>query len=64
MGFNYFITGQERNYLAIEDYNSQQVHTQKTKWDKEDFVYKINKLLGKHEITKKMTTKDKREINL
>jgi hypothetical protein len=25
-------------------------------------MYKVNKLLGKHEITKKMTGKDKREI--
>ena len=63
MGFNYLIEGQKRSFLS-EDFHSKRPHTQKTKWEKEDFIYKINKLLGKHEITKKMTTKDKREINL
>lgn len=32
------------------------------KWQKEEFIHRVDKMLGKHPIVKKMTGKDKRKI--
>lgn len=55
MGYDYGILG---DYFFDES----RIHTQQMKWEKQEFVRNVNVLLGKHEMTKKMAGRDKREL--
>lgn len=53
MGYDYFLIGERGGRkITIQP-------TKEMKWEKQEFEYATDKLLGRHLITKKMTNKDK-----